>query len=427
MAIASPTLSETKGRLTAILGSDFCPGLNRYVDWLKEPIGWFLIAVACSVLIGMHVSSVGWVLASVITCVTTVGMALPWLAVRAARCRLEPARAETHEGERCDLILSVRNRLPIPLWGLAIEGYLDREGDELQPTIALACVPLLSEAEYRLAMAPDLRGHYPLVPPLITCSMPFGIWTARRRLTDYAPLTVFPKVMPVRDEPGFTGGRLADCGDGRRAGQVGEPLGVREYRGGDRLRNIHWVHTARTGVLTVCERGGPQQPTVDLVLDADTSAFHDPETRLARREVLARQVRIAASVAVALHARRVPVRVHVGTEVFAMGPGPLGRRKLLAALADIPADGFPIGEGSGSLRGHDRQVTLVIRPARPLSLGAIRVELHQRGLGNRDRAEVSTPDRRGLPTQSLRIEPCESLDLILSRFWLELNHDAVVA
>jgi len=406
MATVSTDRLITQDRISSVLVTDFCPWANRYVYWLKEPIGWFLVAWAASILVGLYASTVGWVLASILGSVILVGMAWPWLAVRAVRCRLAPALDEIHEGQTCDLVLSVRNRFPLPLWGMAIEGYLDRHGDDARPTIALACVPMISEAEYRLAATPQLRGQYPVVPPQITCSMPFGLWTAKRPLSDHATLTVLPRVSRVRDEPERSGGRQAESGDGLRAGQAGEPLGVRDFRGGDRLRNVHWVHTARTGRLTVCERGAPQQQPIDIVLDPSLPTGRDAAHRMALRESLARRVRVAASLAVGLHAHHTPIRLIVGSTVLSVQPGSTGRRRLLTALADVPADGVPADHVVESPSACHGRVSLSIRGGSSAQPGVVVVETG-----------------RGL----VRIEPNQSLDQVLARFWLEVNDVARVA
>ncbi len=359
-----------KDRVVSVLAADFCPWANRYVYWLKEPIGWFVMALAISVLIGMHVSPVGWTLAAAIGAIIVVGMAWPWFAVRAAGCRLRPAISEIHEGQTCDLVFSVQNRWPIPLWGLAVEGYLDHAGSDATPTIALASVAPLCEADYRFAVTPRLRGRYPIESPMLACSFPFGIWTARKPVRERFPLVVFPRVVPIHDEPPQWEGRICESGDGLRAGQAGEPLGVRDFRGGDRLRHVHWIHTARTGRLTVCERGGPEQQRLDIVLDTSPNTATDEccmdvsaeESTDVAREAMAQRVRVAASLLAHLHARHLPARLtilrggdHCEPRVYA--PGTRGRRRMLTDLAEVPTFGF---RGSPALPRAPRSTTQLV-------------------------------------------------------------------
>lgn len=428
MASVTTRSEAAKDRVTRLLVTDFCPWANRYVYWLKEPIGWFVIGLGISILVGLHISSVGWVLASVIGAVIVVGMLWPLIAVWAGRCQLHPALDEVHEGQSCELILQVTNRTPLPLWGLAIEGYLDRHGDEVSPTIALAAVPALSDAQYRLPIQPALRGRYPIVPAKIACSMPFGIWTARRRLEDFSPLTVFPCISCVQDDPDLVGGRLSEAGDGLRVGQSGEPMGVREFRNGDRLRNVHWIHTARTGVLTVCERGGPQQPQVDIRLDVQLSPTLDLQRRLRLRHGLAQRVRVAASLAVALHGHHVPIRFWIGEQVMRVGAGAAGRRKLLTALAEVPADGLagPV-TSPGALAAGQFEIRVAGDDADET---AVTVTVLRPGTGLPGRpldAEAFTAATAGPQVPDLRIGGDCSLDVVLARFWREVRHVAACA
>jgi len=415
MATASAGASVAKDRLTSVLVTDFCPWANRYVYWLKEPIGWFVMALGISVLVALHVSSVGWVLASVLGSVIVVGMIWPWVVVRAAQCQLRPAVAEIHEGQTCELVLAVRNRMPFPLWGLAIEGYLDRHGDDARPTIALACVPMISEAEYRLRVSPKLRGLYPIQPPKIACSMPFGLWTARQNLGACASLTVFPRISRVQDDPELTGGRMSETGEGNRVGQVGEMQGVREYRGGDRLRNVHWIHTARTGTLTVCERGAPQQQVVDVVLDVANETSGDPQRRDFLREAFARRVRVAASLAIALHGHHVPIRIVIGNQVTAISGGNAGRRKLLTTLAEVPADGVDAAaaDAASAFRpSRDRMTLMILGDAS----GYVEVRV-DRGVG-----PGLVVGKLASGGTSIVIAPEMALDTQLSRFWRDVCH-----
>ena len=41
---------EGKNWAARLLTTDFCPWANRFVFWLKEPVGWFVLATAISVM-----------------------------------------------------------------------------------------------------------------------------------------------------------------------------------------------------------------------------------------------------------------------------------------------------------------------------------------------------------------------------------------
>ena len=69
-------------RINSVANHDFCPWANRYVYWLKEPVGWFLIATLASLLVGAFLSPIGWSVAAGLAAILALGLGFPWLAVR---------------------------------------------------------------------------------------------------------------------------------------------------------------------------------------------------------------------------------------------------------------------------------------------------------------------------------------------------------
>ncbi len=331
--------------LSRVMTTDFCPWANRFVYWLKEPIGWFVLATAISVIVGLYLSPIGWVLAASLTAIIVVGMAWPLVAVYVTTCELRPEADSVHEGDACRMLVAVRNRLPIPVWGLAVEGYLDCEGDEAVPTVGLACVAPLCVSEYGITVHPSLRGHYPIQLPQVACSFPFGIWTARRNLTTMKSLTVWPKVYPVQGVCPIIGLTSTDQGDGNRGGRSGDFIGVRDYRRGDSAKHINWVASAKVDSLVVTDRGGPQSVELDVFIDTTMhpstamSLSCDEHAGPTGRELLANRIRMAASVLINLQQSGVPMRVTIGSQSLRLARGSQGRQQILNALTEIPADG----------------------------------------------------------------------------------------
>lgn len=339
------TARSGSAALARVFTHDFCPGANRYVYWLKEPVGWLILAAAASLLIGLFANPAGWTLAAALVAIIAVGMLWPLAATAAATAHLRPEVAHVHEGEPCRMILSVRNRLPIPIWGLAVEGYLggDGGGDEAAPTVALASVPPLCTADFPVSIRPAWRGRYPVKSPKLACAFPFGIWTARRALASAQPLTVWPTIYPVSGRCSLPGLAASRFGEGQRAGHDGDPVGVRPFRRGDSPRHIHWAQSARQDEWIVTERSGPQCVDVDVVVD---TRLHDlgasaASPRRPTREVLAWRIRIAASLLVNLHASGIPCRLWLSGRVISVEHGQRGRQRILDALTDVPLDGDP--------------------------------------------------------------------------------------
>jgi len=337
-----PVVAKTHGLLFRLLTTDFCPWANRFLYWLKEPIGWFVLATLASGLVGAFLSPLGWTLAAGLTAVLVFGMGFPWLATRCVSCRLHPACGEIHEREVSYLQLSVRNYLPLPIMGLMVEGYLaaSTANEETQgmpgiPEAALERIPAFSTATYRVPISAEYRGRYPKQTPKITCAFPFGIWTARREIRDLSPVTVLPLLIPISDEVEFPGDQLADLGTGNRASTHGDFLGVRDFRRGDSLKNIHWAQSARQDQFVVCERGGPQNQAIELHL----STARCQGTIIESRENLAWRVRIAASLVELLSARHLPYRLIVDGTQYGLSNSASGRKPALQQLAEIPLDG----------------------------------------------------------------------------------------
>ena len=399
------------------LNYDFCPWANKYVYWLKEPVGWVVIAIGISVLVGLYVSHVGWVLAAAATAILVLGMAWPAIVVFGASCRLAPVRSGVHEEDACDLRLTVRNRLPIPLWGVAIEGYLDCDSDNIAPTIALASVPPLSTASYKLPVHPAMRGNYPIIQPKIASSFPLGIWTAHRDLLDVQRLKVWPKVFSINDEKEFFGGKRSEVGVGQLAGDLGDLNGVRPFRQGDRLRNIHWTQSARTEQLIVCERTAPERTAVVINLDAQQLPEPGVSTEAARQNI-AWRVRIAATVAIHLHAHQIPVTLKVGKRTFAATPGGAGRRAILDILADVPVDGISDLPESEPERAHKTASVISILASR---VDTVRVELLNTGTG--DHSKATTDYCEFSLTEG---DVSERMVIWMRHFWRSLEHSGAL-
>lgn len=334
---------RVQGRVSQLLTADFCPWANRFVYWLKEPIGWFVLATLASVLVGAFLSPVGWTIAAGLAAVIVFGMGFPWLATRCVRCSVDPSNPEMHEREISYLKLSVRNYLPLPIMGLMVEGYFTSpkpnglaQHFSRTPETALERIPACSTATYRLPISAEYRGRYPDQCPQITCAFPFGIWTARREITSVSPVTVLPLLIPISEELEFAGDQLADLGVGNRASTQGDFLGVRDFRRGDSLKNIHWAHSARQDQFVVCERGGPQNQAIELHLSTARCSGTPDESR----ENLAWRVRIAASLVDLLSSRHLPFRLIVNGRLYGVSDNASGRRVALQQLAEIPLDGY---------------------------------------------------------------------------------------
>lgn len=350
MRMARRSLHSLSARLDSLAHYDFCPWANRYVYWLKEPVGWFVLALVASLLVGAFLSPLGWSVAAGLATVILLGLGFPWLATRAVRCQLRPLSTEMREREAGELALKVTNYLPLPLTGLCLEGYIPSVGYEsVDGVVGKACVlgriPAFSRATYHLPLNPEYRGRYPQTSPQLTCAFPFGIWTARRTLENWQPVLVLPLCMPLLSDMERTGNKWADHGVGMRPSSHGDFLGVREFRSGDSLKSIHWAQSAKHDRWVVCERGGPQQQPVDVRLSTTSLSMASFSTgqvatgSAANRENLAWRVRVAASLIELLCGRQIPFRLLIDGRLLALPSGAAGAKRASELLAELPVDG----------------------------------------------------------------------------------------
>ncbi len=196
--------------------------------------------------------------------------------------------------------------------------------------------------------------------PRLACAFPFGLWTARRTIKNVMPLVVHPKQVKLSGVFEQAGGALCLEGHGQRSGGSGDFLGLREYRTGDSIRDIHWAHTARLDRLVVCQRGIAEQSVWHVVLDVNSD---QPLSRQSR-ENLAWRVRIAASLCSLLRQQSIPFQLDIPGEEAWNGAALPGNRncslnQMLSRLTDVPLDGMPIvNQYSPAEQPHDCRIRI---------------------------------------------------------------------
>lgn len=108
------------------------------------------------------------------------------------------------------------------------------------------------------------RGVHRVTALRLRTRYPFGILTAERKVRADAEVVAYPAPTPAEQAPMHA---RAGAGQMPPSGDEESLAGLREWRSGDSLRNVHWKATARAGhpIVKELERlGGDGQ---DLVLD----------------------------------------------------------------------------------------------------------------------------------------------------------------
>jgi uncharacterized protein (DUF58 family) len=398
-----------------ILNRDFLPGLVPYVRWLKTPLGSLGSAAVAAGLCGMFLHPQGFVVFFGLLAVMLLGLAWPWLSVRGLSGSLGFDRPRCREGEPVAARITVRNRMPWGVWGVSIKGGFHRpgrDGGEDGPLSGLVFIPGRRTIETCIEFVPDCRGQYPEGPPRLACGFPFGLRESARPLEVAAPLLVWPRTVPVGPVPDAEGSHASDGLAARdRAGNWGDPLGVRPYRRGDPLRRVHWGLSARHGELIVREVQSNAVPRVRIVLDSHAAAHDDPGPDGS----LEWAIRIAASLAEGWIGQGAEVELVLeGNSILPRGGSARTRsRAVLDALARFRPAGDRdladlVGDRDGRSRGGGLRVVITTDVGLRGSKGEIRRRDSDRYVVLKAGAFGS--DTGGPPADSLPVVPWILID-----------------
>lgn len=99
----------------------------------------------------------------------------------------------------------------------------------------------------------------------LTTSAPFGMTVSTRRIPVIAQISVHPAPAPPAELTGLAAGEQST---GRSVRSGADPHGLREWRRGDGLRQVHWRATARHDRLTVVVPEAGVRPRFALVVGA---------------------------------------------------------------------------------------------------------------------------------------------------------------
>ena len=305
-------------QLHQAMNYDFCPWANAYVYWLKKPIGWFVLGLLAAVLLGLYVSPQAYLAAAAIAILIAVGCLWPAIAMVGLRGELSWNTSRCEEGHDVQVSLSVVNRWPWPVWGLVIETDTQVASQANAPgePISLCRIPAMSRSAFEWTCRPTTRGIFPTQKVRLVTSFPFGIWTRGQDLQVDKKLIVWPKSAKLTDMPERQGRALAIAGAlCPKSGHEGDYLGVRPFREGDSLRQVHWAQSARRDSLIVCERQTSSRQQVVLWLDPLASS--SCETR-DQQETL---IRVMASLSRLFSGHSWNVRCVLADQSISLKPG----------------------------------------------------------------------------------------------------------
>ncbi len=166
-------------------------------------------------------------------------------------------------GRPAEITFRIHNTQQRPSRAMVVR-YLLESPRPLLPlvTVYVDAVEPGGRVEVRAPVVPLARGESSTGKWSVERFGAFGFFSARPTRTTNKHVAVAPAPAPPIDL-GAAGGS-ADGGDPIRPGL--EVRGAREWRPGDPARHVHWRSTARTGRLTVLERGAASRNKLGVVI-----------------------------------------------------------------------------------------------------------------------------------------------------------------
>jgi uncharacterized protein (DUF58 family) len=280
-------------------------------------------------LVGTNIQS-GWlfVLSSLLLGALAGGLIIPFAMVRGLRVERR-APPEAFAGDEVPVDLVVENR-----GGGSRLSVVMRDAHIAPVTVLVPALPAGEQITLRSVRVAARRGIVEGGEVQVASTAPFGVAEAMRTIEAHGRIVIFPRVMPVDLSPFLAGwiGSSAVHGPSARRGNGQELLGVRDYRYGDSVRNVHWPSTARRGALVVREME-VERPAGLLIL-VDTWADGGEGQSL-----LDLCCTVAASVAVQAQGSGHDVLLGAAERGHFEQPSFMGQRAALTWLAGLAAPG----------------------------------------------------------------------------------------
>ena len=234
---------------------------------------------------------------------------------------------EVYAREPFNVGFELRNRGRLwPRWLLLLKGT------EQTKSVLVPFLPRRSAHEGSLELTATRRGVLRLEHAHLASIFPLGLFRKGMRYRVDLELLVYPE---IRSSIEFRQKGLGGVGEepARRIGVGPELHSLRAFRLGDDRRGIHWKRTASTGALVFMEREAETGERLSIVLDNGVGELDSDS----REEAFEQLVSEAATAAHYYLERDYEVELVTRNEVVGFGRGRGHRRKILEALALLPA------------------------------------------------------------------------------------------
>lgn len=176
-------------------------------------------------------------------------------------------------GEPLDIVVSLQAARPLRHVEIAEPGLLPVGPGRRGPRTSLGYVqdlPAGASSSCRGSLVLGTRGRYRYTGIELVQYGPLGLFRRAWTLPAAGDLWIHPPVATWDEPLAPPASEGQSDGSSRRLGPVGLFAGVRDYRPGDSLRQIHWPLTARRDVLSVKELEPPPSRKLTLVIHLTT-------------------------------------------------------------------------------------------------------------------------------------------------------------
>lgn len=191
--------------------------------------------------------------------------------------------SQCHVGEPLEMIEELENRSSLPLPWLRLEAMLPvafqfagsadlviSEGTVYQNHQSLFSLGRRVRIVRRHPMLARQRGMYRLDSVSMGVGDLFGLVRVNRPMPLQLDVTIYPHYLPSYHMPDAYSSWQGEMEMRRWINE--DPFlitGVREYRSGDPMNQVHWAATARTGELQVYQHGYSADPELLVVLNIE--------------------------------------------------------------------------------------------------------------------------------------------------------------
>lgn len=238
---------------------------------------YLLCAVGVFVLNVFSDAYVPYVVDCVFIAVSALSLAASVILRKGVGFDFEEAHIIAQRGGKCTVKIAITNRTAVPLTYCVIKLYIKTLGNKrkerkkpVKRKVRAICAPRGTEYCEFTVKCPHCENMQIVMRKAYTFDF-LRIFGFGRKIGRTCDIIVEPKLPDV----GVIDRMSAEIGDGeneiyspdRPGDDPTEIFAIREYEGGDKIRNIHWKLSSKTGKLMVKDYGLPLRDNDTVVID----------------------------------------------------------------------------------------------------------------------------------------------------------------